>query len=82
MLFVALTRSRDATLVLDRPELPGASPCVGDRWALLTWRKSGLMRVELQSGDVDTSAPPGGDEDAAEIQRTSVIGSDQATRLI
>jgi hypothetical protein len=69
VLFVALTRSRDATLVLDRPEMPGRLALRADRWALLTWRKSGLLRVELRSGDVDTFAPPGGDEQAAPTQR-------------
>ena len=69
VLFVALTRSRDATLVLDRPQLPGRLALRGNRWALLSWRKSGLMRVELKSGDVDISAPPGREEDAAPIQR-------------
>lgn len=69
VLFVALTRSRDATLVLDRPQLPGRLALRDERWALLTWRRSGLMRVELQSGDVDTTAPPGRDEDAAKIQQ-------------
>jgi hypothetical protein len=68
VLFVALTRSRDATLVLERPQLPGRLTLRANRWALLTWRRSGLMRVELHSGDVESSAPPGSDEDAAAIQ--------------
>jgi hypothetical protein len=69
VLFVALTRSRDATLVLERPKLPGRLTLRANRWALLSWRKSGLMRIELQSGDVVTSAPPGRDDEAASIQQ-------------
>lgn len=69
VLFVALTRSRDTTLVLERPEVPGRLALRANRWALLSWRRSGLMRAELKSGDVDTSAPPGGDDDAASIQQ-------------
>lgn len=68
VLFVALTRARDATLILDRPQLPGRLVVRGGRWSLLTWRKAGLLSLEVKTGDVDTMAPPREDADAAAIQ--------------
>jgi hypothetical protein len=35
---------------------------------VLTWRKAGLLSLEVKTGDVDTTAPPCDDADAAAIQ--------------
>jgi hypothetical protein len=68
VLFVALTRARDATLILERPQLRGQLVVRSSRWGLLTWRKAGLLSLEVKTGDVDTTAPPSKDADAAAIQ--------------
>jgi hypothetical protein len=69
VLFVAMTRSRNATLVLERQKLPGRLAIRGGRWILVTWRESRLMKFEVKAGDVGTSSPAGADDDPAFVQQ-------------
>ncbi len=69
VLFVAMTRARDETLLLERPKLPFRLQRRLDRWAAVPWRGQGVIAVEIRPGDVDRQTPFASDENAAAAQR-------------
>jgi hypothetical protein len=69
-LYVAMTRSRGATLVLDRGKLDFKMHKLrSKRWAASTWSNE-LLAIECQFGDVDALTPVSGSDDAIAIQHS------------
>ena len=69
VLYVALTRARDETLMVERPDASFAVKKRAGRWIAAPWRSDRLLRVEVRVGDIDRAAPFTEDGSSAYIQR-------------
>jgi hypothetical protein len=69
VLFVALTRARDETLMIERPKPDGSIRRRDRRWIETPWRRETPIRVEVRMGDVDRRAPPAEGVNASDVQR-------------
>ena len=69
VLYVALTRARDETLMVERPDASFAVKKRAGRWIAAPWRGDRLLRVEVRVGDIDRAAPFTEDGSSAYIQR-------------
>lgn len=69
VLFVALTRARDETLMIERPKPDGSIRRRDRRWIETPWRRETPIRVEVRMGDVDRRAPLSDGGDASDVQR-------------
>lgn len=67
--FVALTRAREETLMIERPKPAAAIRKRADRWVETPWRRDTLTAIEVRVGDVDRRAPLLDDGSAAFAQR-------------
>lgn len=84
ILFVAMTRARNATLCLKRePSSNGRLTQRRQRWHLLTWKGSGVLGVELRSGDTSDELEEGAPGMSAESQRRLAdIETGEAVELV
>jgi len=80
VLFVAMTRARDETLMVERPRPSRAIRKRAGRWVATPWRLNVPTSVEVRIGDVDRETPLMDDGSAAFSQRhlaTSVQVGDE-----
>jgi len=69
VLFVAMTRARDETMMLERPQMSFRLQQRHARWTAVPWRRRGLLAVEIRPGDVDRERPFTSVAEAAAVQR-------------
>lgn len=82
VLFVAMTRARDETLMVERPRASRAIRKRAGRWLATPWQRNVPTSVEVRVGDVDRETPLMDEGSAAFSQRhlaTSVHDGDEVT---